>query len=469
MVEKDAVIESQHYKGLAWVASMALFMQSLDATILNTALPTIATDLQTPVFEMQMAIIAYSLAVALFIPLTAWAAAKFGTLTVFRSAVFTFVFGSVACAMATSLETLVLARIIQGIGGAFMMPVARLAIIQTVPKNQLINAWNLMATAGLIGPILGPILGGWLVVHTSWHWIFLINIPIGMLGFWAAAKVMGNHKGNANKLDWTGFLLFAFGLVGLTLGLDLLGESHRDNMTTYSALSIGLALLVAYYFYAKGNERAILPLSLFNTRTFRLGIAANIFIRLSGSAVPFLLPLMFQLSFGYSAEESGWLLAPIALMSVVFKRFIGHILNMLGYKTTLILSSLLMAGSTVSMSWLDTSSSTTWIICNLMWYGACMSMIFTSINTLTVGDLSQAQSGVGSTVLSIVQQVGIGFGIAVASIILTLYRQFMGNDGDALQHAFSYTFLTTSVFAIALVWILSYLRKTDGDHLRKKR
>ena len=193
MVEKDAVIERQHYKGLAWVASMALFMQSLDATILNTALPTIATDLQTPVFEMQMAIIAYSLAVALFIPLTAWAAAKFGTLTVFRSAVFTFVFGSVACAMATSLETLVLARILQGIGGAFMMPVARLAIIQTVPKNQLIKAWNLMATAGLIGPILGPILGGWLVVHTSWHWIFLINIPIGMLGFWAAAKVMGNQ------------------------------------------------------------------------------------------------------------------------------------------------------------------------------------------------------------------------------------------------------------------------------------
>ena len=427
---------------------MALFMQSLDATILNTALPTIATDLQTPVFEMQMAIIAYSLAVALFIPLTAWAAAKFGTLTVFRSAVLPLysvqslvrwpLLSRDPCACTDS------PRYWRCVYDAGCSP----CDYSNRTENQLINAWNLMATAGLIGPILGPILGGWLVVHTSWHWIFLINIPIGMLGFWAAAKVMGNHKGNANKLDWTGFLLFAFGLVGLTLGLDLLGESHRDNMTTYSALSVGIALLVAYYFYAKGNERAILPLSLFNTRTFRLGIAANIFIRLSGSAVPFLLPLMFQLSFGYSAEESGWLLAPIALMSVVFKRFIGHILNMLGYKTTLILSSLLMAGSTISMSWLDTSSSTTWIICNLMWYGACMSMIFTSINTLTVGDLSQAQSGVGSTVLSIVQQVGIGFGIAVASIILTLYRQFMGNDGDALQHAFSYTFLTTSVLLL---------------------
>lgn len=164
--------ESNAYRSLAWVAAMALFMQSLDATILNTALPAISSDLHKPAFEMQMAIIAYSLAVALFIPLTAWAAAKFGTLTVFRGAVFTFILGSVACAAAPNLESLILARVIQGIGGAFMMPVARLAIIQAVPKQQLVNAWNLMATAGLIGPILGPILGGWLVIHASWHWIF---------------------------------------------------------------------------------------------------------------------------------------------------------------------------------------------------------------------------------------------------------------------------------------------------------
>ena len=188
--------ESNAYRGLAWVAAMALFMQSLDATILNTALPAISSDLHKPAFEMQMAIIAYSLAVALFIPLTAWATAKFGTLTVFRAAVLTFILGSIACAAAPNLESLILARVIQGIGGAFMMPVARLAIIQAVPKQQLVNAWNLMATAGLIGPILGPILGGWLVIHASWHWIFLINIPIGALGILASGSVMSNIKGN---------------------------------------------------------------------------------------------------------------------------------------------------------------------------------------------------------------------------------------------------------------------------------
>ncbi|OOF60282.1 MDR family MFS transporter [Rodentibacter myodis] len=460
--------ENRNYQGLAWVAAMAFFMQGLDSTILNTALPAISVDLHKPAFEMEMAIIAYSLAVALFIPLTAWAAAKFGTLTVFRTSVFTFVLGSVACAVSPNLESLILARILQGIGGAFMMPVARLAIIQSVPKNQLLNAWNLMATAGLIGPILGPILGGWLVIHTSWHWIFLINIPIGMLGIWAAGIVMNNIKGKAEKLDWIGFLLFALGLVGVTLGLDLLSENQPNAPLTYGSIATGIALLIVYCFYAKGNKRAILPLSLFHTRTFRLGMIANLFIRLSSSGIPFLLPLMFQLSFGFSAEMSGWLLAPIAFMSLIFKTFIGKILNKFGYKQTLIFSSLLMVGAIISMAWLNRQTAIAWIVCNLMWYGACMSMIFTAVNTLTVGDLSQQQAGAGATVLSIIQQVGIGFGIAVSSIILNLYRQYLGNDEALLQQAFSYTFLTSSLFAIALIWSLFYLHQTDGDHLRKK-
>ena len=177
---------------------------------------------------------------------------------------------------------------------------------------------------------------------------------------------------------------------------------------------------------------------------------------------------MFQLSFDYSAEMSGWLLAPIALMSVIFKTLIGRILNRFGYKTTLISAALLMAGAVISMAWLHAQTSLGWIIINLMWYGACMSMIFTAVNTLTVGDLSPQQAGVGSTVLSIVQQVGIGFGIAVSSIILNLYRQFFGNESHGLQQAFHYTFLTSSLFAIALLWTLAKLHKTDGDHLRKK-
>ncbi|OOF69844.1 MDR family MFS transporter [Rodentibacter caecimuris] len=457
------------YRGLAWIAAMALFMQSLDATILNTALPSIAADLHESALEMQMAIISYSLTVALFIPLTAWLANKFGTLTVFRNAVFLFVLGSVACALSASLETLILSRILQGLGGALMMPVARLAIIQSVPKYQLLQAWNLMATAGLIGPILGPILGGWLVTHASWHWIFLINLPIGGIGILFAGKVMRNTKGNVQKLDWEGFLLFSLGLVGLTLGLDLLSESQSHSWLTSGSLILGISLLGAYYRYAKHHNDAILPLSLFRHRTFRLGILSNLFIRLSGSGIPFLLPLMFQLVFGYSAELSGWMLAPIALTSVLCKTIVGKILERLGYKTTLILTALCMALSIITMSFLSVETSLWAVIFNLMCYGACMSIIYTAVNTLTIADLTQSEAGAGSTMLSIVQQVGIGIGIAVSSIILSCYRQFLAEESNNnLPQAFSWTFLTSTIFAIFLVWTLSYLRKRDGSQLRKK-
>ena len=200
--------ERQNYRNLAWIAAIALFMQSLDATILNTALPAISASLNESPLEMQMTIISYALTVALFIPLTGWGADKYGTLNVFRVAIGIFVLGSVACAMANSLNALILSRILQGLGGALMMPVARLAIIRHVPKTQLVAAWNAMAMAGLIGPVMGPIVGGWLVTHATWHWIFLINIPIGLLGIWFAGRYMPNSTGKIIDSFYTGYSVF---------------------------------------------------------------------------------------------------------------------------------------------------------------------------------------------------------------------------------------------------------------------
>ncbi len=208
-----------HYKGLAWIAALALFMQSLDATILTMALPAISASLNESALEMQLAIISYALTVAAVIPLSGWLAGKFGALIVFRLAVILFVLGSIACTMSFSLDMLVASRILQGIGGALMMPVARLTIIRTVPKTELVATWNLMAMAGLIGPILGPILGGWLVTYMSWHWIFLINIPIGIVGVVIAGKYMPNTRYASQKLDWFGFLRFSW--INVWFGISL--------------------------------------------------------------------------------------------------------------------------------------------------------------------------------------------------------------------------------------------------------
>ncbi|WP_032093113.1 MULTISPECIES: DHA2 family efflux MFS transporter permease subunit [Pasteurellaceae] len=461
--------DSKNYRGLAWIAATAFFMQTLDATILNTALPAISRSLHESPLEMQMAIISYALTVALFIPLSGWLADKHGTLTVFRFAVGIFVLGSVACAASDSLDSLIAARIVQGFGGALMMPVARLSIIRSVPKTELLNAWNIMAMAGLIGPILGPILGGWLVTYATWHWIFLINIPIGLAGIIIAGAYMPNRKAEVRRLDWIGFILFAGGLVGLTLGLDLVAENMTAPITTFLILAAGFIFLCGYYVYARAVETPLLPLALFHIRTFRLGFIANLFIRLCGSGIPFLLPLMLQVVFHYSAEIAGWLMAPIALSSVMLKAFIRRILSRFGYKHTLILASLGMSAVIAAMSLFHQDTPVWQIIFVLMCYGACMSIIFTAVNTLTIGDLPDQYASAGSTMLSVIQQVGIGVGIAVSSVILGLYRNAFGTSEEQLQQAFSATFLTSTVFGLVLIIVLSYLKNHDGEHLQQRK
>ena len=387
---------------------------------------------------------------------------KYGTLNVFRVAVGIFVLGSVACAMANSLNALIWSRILQGLGGALMMPVARLVIIRHVPKTQLVAAWNAMAMAGLIGPVMGPIVGGWLVTYVGWHWIFLINIPIGLLGIWFAGRYMPNSTGKINKLDWFGFVLFAGGLAGVTLGLDLLSEDRGSQWRTVLILAIGVLCFLVYYFYAQRAQTPLLPLNLFAVRSFRIGIIANIFIRLTGSGIPFLMPLMLQLVFHYSAEITGWLLLPIALSSIMTKSFAGKILSRFGYKITLISTALSMAIAIAAMGLLNQQTPLWIFICILAWYGSSMSIIFTAVSTLTVSELSENNASAGSTYLSVIQQVGISVGIAVSAVILDIYRHVIGEQGDQLQQAFNYTFLTIALFGILLLWILSHLRKEDG-------
>lgn len=454
------------YRGLAWIAAMALFMQTLDATILNTALPAISRSLNESPLNMQLAIISYALTVALFIPLSGWLADRFGTRNVFRFSVTVFVLGSIACSFSNSLDMLVLSRVLQGVGGALMMPVARLSMLRSIEKSQLLAAWNLTAMAGLIGPVVGPILGGWLVTYTTWHWIFLINIPIGILGIIAAHFYMPNVKDEVPKLDWKGFVLFGGGLVALTLGMDLVAENSVPRIESLPVIAAGVVLLLLYYAYARVNDNALLPRSLFFVRTFRIGIVANLIIRLFSSSMPFLLPLMLQVAFLYDAETAGWMMTPIAISSVLGRPFISRILVAIGYKTTLIGFAISMGLAIFTMSHFTPETSMWMMALVLVWYGFSMSLVFTAVNTLTISDLAPHQTSGGSTMLSVSQQVGISFGIAVSSVILSLYRDAVGETGEQLQQAFSYTFLTTVIFVVILVVFLLRLKKTDGDSLR---
>lgn len=296
--------------GLPWIAAMAFFMQALDATILNTALPAIAQSLNRSPLAMQSAIISYTLTVAMLIPVSGWLADRFGTRRVFMTAVSLFTLGSLACAMSGSLSELVIFRIVQGIGGAMMMPVARLALLRAYPRSELLPVLNFVTMPGLVGPILGPLLGGVLVTWASWHWIFLINIPIGVAGLFYARKYMPNFTTPRRRFDMPGFFLFGLSLVLFSSGMELFGERIVSTWMALAVIVGGLLLMMAYIWHARRHSAPLISLSLFRTRTFSVGIAGNIASRLGTGCVPFLMPLMLQVGFGYPAFIAGCMMAP---------------------------------------------------------------------------------------------------------------------------------------------------------------
>lgn len=274
--------------GLPWIAAMAFFMQALDATILNTALPAIAHSLNRSPLAMQSAIISYTLTVAMLIPVSGWLADRFGTRRIFTLAVSLFTLGSLACALSNSLPQLVVFRVIQGIGGAMMMPVARLALLRAYPRNELLPVLNFVAMPGLVGPILGPVLGGVLVTWATWHWIFLINIPIGIAGLLYAHKHMPNFTTARRRFDTTGFLLFGLSLVLFSSGIELFGEKIVASWIALTVIVTSIGLLLLYILHARRTPNPLISLDLFKTRTFSIGIVGNIATRLgTGCTVPY--------------------------------------------------------------------------------------------------------------------------------------------------------------------------------------
>lgn len=452
--------------GLPWIAAMAFFMQALDATILNTALPAIAKSLGRSPLEMQSAIISYTLTVAMLIPVSGWLADRFGTRRVFMIAVSLFTLGSFACAMSGSLSQLVIFRVIQGIGGAMMMPVARLALLRAYPRSELLPVLNFVTMPGLVGPILGPLLGGVLVTWASWHWIFLINIPIGILGLLYARKYMPNFTTPRRGFDMTGFLLFGLSLVLISSGMELFGERIAAAYIGILIVAGGLLLLAAYIWHARRHPNPLIALPMFRTRTFSVGIAGNLASRLGTGCVPFLMPLMLQVGFGYSALIAGCMMAPTALGSLVAKSTVTQILRWCGYRKTLV-GVTLVIGLLIGQFSLQSPGMEAWLlILPLFILGMAMSTQFTAMNTISLADLTDENASSGNSVLAVTQQLSISLGVAVSAAVLRFYE---GMDSVNTVEQFHYTFLTMGAVTLVSALVFLLLRPKDGRNLIKER
>lgn len=462
MMTEPATQQPSRY--LPCLLTLAIFMQMLDTTILNTALPSIARSLHESPLSMQSAIVAYALTVALLMPLSGYLCDRYGTRKVFANAMLLFVVGSVLCAAAPSLTFLVLGRMIQGMGGAMLSPVPRVVVMRAYPRNQIVSMLNLIVMPALIGPIIGPLLGGYLVEYAHWSWIFLINLPIGILAILATHRVMPDFTGAANpRLDIVGFLLFAGGALGISLAMETVLHPVGKLFSLLTAL-LGIVSFYGYWHYARGNPDALYAANLFKVRTYRVGLSGNLVSRLGMSSVPFLLPLLLQVVFGYSASAAGWMLMPIAFAAMFGKMVTLPLISYFGYRRLLIINTRLIGILIMSLA-LPQPHTSPWLLMPLLaGIGLSNSVQFTSMNTISLADLRIYQTGSGNSLLAVDQQLSISMGITLGAAVLTGFRssQWIGDD---LHLAFRLTFIVIGCITFTSSWVFARLHPYDGQNL----
>ena len=449
---------------LPWVVAIAFFMQTLDGTILNTALPTMAKDLGESPLRMQSVVIAYLLTVALFIPASGWLADRFGTQRTFLAALVLFSLGSLLCALSPSLPWLVAARVVQGVGGALLLPVGRLAVLRAYPRAELLKVLSFVTIPGLVGPLLGPPLGGWLVEVATWHWVFLINLPVGLLGLFAALRYMPDLRRAANqRFDWPGFVLFSLGLVMVSLGLQGLGERAFSAAVSILLMMAGLAAMAAYWVHAARADKPLFSLALFQIPTFSVGVFGNLFARLGSGAMPFLTPLFLQVGLGYSPSVAGLTMVPIVMGAMLIKFFAERMIRRFGYRRVLVANTLLLGLFIAGFSMVDRSTPHALILVYLGFFGIVNSLQFTAMNTLTLGDLDDARASSGNSLLSVVMQLSMSLGVATAGALLAAFAaKGAAPSGDDLVHTFHATYICMGVLSALAAGIFFQLGRREG-------
>lgn len=461
MAEMTAPVTAPHKERLLWLVAIGFFMQSLDATILNTALPSMAEALGVSPMKMQSVIVAYALTTAMLIPATGWVADRFGTRRVYGCAIALFVIGSVLCALSPNLPFLVAARVVQGVGGAMMLPVGRLAVLRSYPRGEFIRAMSFIAIPGQVGPLLGPTLGGWMVEYASWHWIFWINVPVGMIGLWATWRWFPKAQPvEVRKFDGAGYALLAFGMVAISIALDGMSGMGLGMALVVVLMVFGLASLASYWMHALRTETPLFPPALFSVRSLRVGLLGNLFTRFGSGAAPFLIPLLLQIGLKMSPMNAGMMMLATVTGSMLVKRVAVRTVQRFGYKRVLQVNSVMLAVMLASFSLVTVGTPAWLILLQLFIFGGFNSMQFSAMNSVTLKDMEGEFASSGNSLLSMVQMLAMSMGVAIAGALLTGYTEMWPGDMDDRMLAIRATFATVALMTLAATLVFSQL-ETD--------
>lgn len=456
---------------LPWLVAVAFFMESLDTTILNTAVPAVSHALNVAPLSMKAVLASYTLSLAVFIPISGWMADRFGTRRVFASAIGIFTLGSLLCGISTNIDLLVACRLLQGCGGAMMVPVGRLTLVRAFPKSELIRMMSFVSIPALIGPMLGPMAGGLIVAYLHWRVIFFVNIPIGLIGLLMVYLHLPDFREEeVNPLDVLGLILFGSGIALLSYVLEVFGEHTLGTNAVLGLLAIALVLILGYGLHAARTAFPLLRMELFRLRTFRVAVSGSFFTRLGIGGVPFLLPLMYQVGLGFTPVQSGLLIMPQAMAAMCIKILMPRILNRFGYRgvlssNTIILGLLLFLFAAIGLH------TPVWCIVALAFcYGGFTSLQYTSMNTLVYADIAEEETSSASSIASTMQQLSISFGVAMAGLVTTFFvPERLRSNPSQMIYGVHLALLILGGMTIISTVVFRELRQGDGGKVSRQK
>jgi len=440
---------------IALLVAGAFFMENLDGTVIATALPQMGRSFHVNPVDLNIGMTAYLLMLAVFIPISGWVADRFGARTVFVSAIAVFTASSILCGLSNGFWEFTLARVIQGIGGAMMVPVGRLVVLRTTEKHNLMRSIAYITWPGLVAPVVGPPLGGFITAYASWHWIFFLNVPLGALGMVLAASWITNlREEHVRPFDSLGFGLSSTGCVSFMYGLELIGRQNTPWRTTTLFLAGGLALGLMAVLHFRRAPAPVINLSSFRIKTFAVTLTGGSLFRIAISVSPFLLPLMFQVGFGLNAFQSGLLMLGLFAGNLGMKSVTSPVLRRFGFRSVLITNGVLVALGILACSTLTSTTPRILIVGVLFANGLCRSMQFTSLSTLAFADVPKSELSSATSLFSMVTQMTMGMGVAVGAIALRLAALLNRHTGGTPT-------ITDFRLAFVLVAVLASLAVID--------
>src|SRR6516162_7129518 len=450
------------------IVAVALFMENMDSTVISTSLPAIAADIGSSPLELKLAITSYLLALAIFIPASGWMADRFGARTIFRTAIAVFMVGSIGCALSHSLAHFVVARFFQGMGGAMMSPVGRLVLIRTVGRQNLVDAMALLTTPALIGPMLGPPLGGFITTYATWHWIFLINLPIGLLGIFLVTRFVENVRADkVEPFDFVGMTLVGLGVGGLAFGLTFTGIAFVP-MSVIAALIIGgTAATFAYIVHARRMPAPVIDLTLFKLQTFRAGVGGGFIFRVGSGALPFL-SLLLQIGFGRTPFQSGLITLSTAVGAMMMKWAVPRILRRIGFRNALTWNALIASLMLMACAAFTATTPVPAMVAVLLLGGFFRSLQFTSVNTIAFAEIEPHRMSRATALVAVAQQLSQSVGVAVGALAVeTVLR--LGGRGVLSAEDFPPAFIAVGLIAASSTYLFATMPPDAGADMAKRK